>query len=71
MSADWSGLRIRHRRTKRVGVVVGDSRARDIRIHYDDGRRDTWVFRENLELLDPDPQHADAHTSSPGADGSS
>lgn len=45
---DWEGKRVQHRRTKRLGIVVGDSGGLDVRVRYDDGKRDAWVQRTSL-----------------------
>lgn len=42
---------IRHRRTGRVGVIVGTADGVNIRVRYLDGKRDTWVYRVNLSPL--------------------
>lgn len=44
-----SGTKIVNRRG-RAGVVVGDSGGLDVRVRYDDGKKDAWVQRQNLEL---------------------
>lgn len=48
MTTMSAGAGIRNR-MGRLGVVVGYSGGLDVRVRYDDGTRDTWVHRQNLE----------------------
>lgn len=59
-----AGDRIKNR-NGRLGVVVGDWGGRDVRVRYDDGSKDAWIQRQNVNPYSSDPGSSNGECGAP------